>query len=247
VTRVTFVALPDAGYVDGMGMDCLVLLREPKLQSMLRGLLGGMDIEAHLAVDPDEAMDAMTRTKFDAVIVDCCEFKNGAAIIRSMRQLAPNGKTIAFAILPADIPQHLRTEIPAHFVVQQPLSVDLMTRSLRAARNMMLQERRRYFRYAVELRVTLETMHAGVYEELQVRTTNLSVGGMAVVAPAHLKSSWFGKIQFNLPDGGGRIEARGEIAWLLTGKTAGLRFTQISDKHRTAIEQWISARVVEES
>ena len=94
MTRVTFVALPHAGYVDGMGMDCLVLLREPKLQSMLRGLLGGMDIEAHLAVDPDEAMDAMTRTKFDAVIVDCCEFKNGAAIIRSMRQLAPNGKTI---------------------------------------------------------------------------------------------------------------------------------------------------------
>ena len=44
-----------------MGMDCLVLLREPKLQSMLSGLLGGLGIEAHLAVDPDEALDAMTR------------------------------------------------------------------------------------------------------------------------------------------------------------------------------------------
>ena len=59
MTRVTFAGLPDAGYVDDMGMDCLVLLREAKLQSMLRGLLGGLDIEAHLAVDPDEAMDAM--------------------------------------------------------------------------------------------------------------------------------------------------------------------------------------------
>ena len=247
MTRVTFAALPGVGYVDGMAMDCLVLLSDPKLQCVLSGLLGGLDIAVHLAVDPDEALGAMMQTKFDAVIVDCCEFANGAAIIRSMRQLAPNGKTIAFAILPADMPQHLRTEIQAHFVIQQPLSVDLMTRSLRAARDMMLQERRRYFRYAIELRVTLETMHAGaMYEELQVRTTNLSAGGMAVVVNAHLKPSWFGKIQFSLPEGGGRIEARGEIAWLLAGKTAGLRFTQISDKHRTAIEQWISSRVVED-
>jgi hypothetical protein len=55
-----------------------------------------------------------------------------------------------------------------------------------------------------------------------------------------------GKVKFELPERGGSVEARAEVAWMLPNKTAGLRFTSMSDSIRVRLEQWIAARVVED-
>ena len=224
-----------------MAVECLLAVRDPKLQRVLSGLLAGLGMQHHVVGDSEHALSSMQERRLDAVIVDCCGIPGGPDIIRQMRKLPANSRTIAFAILPSDATAEVRSATGAHFVLQHPLSIDLMTRSLRAARDLMLQERRRYFRCAVELSVTI-----GGSQELVLRTTNLSAGGMAVSSNPHLESNWRGKLQFALPDKRGAIAAQGEIAWMLPDRTAGIRFTQIADSCRTLLEQWISGRVADE-
>ncbi|HZU22901.1 MAG TPA: PilZ domain-containing protein [Terriglobales bacterium] len=225
-----------------MALECLVVVREPKLQRALSGLLTGLGVHTRMVPDPEQATKAISESRLDAVIVDCCDFADGPKFIRSMRKLPANAHSITFAILPPSATSKARTETEAHFILQQPLSLDLITRSLRAARNLMLQEKRRFFRYPVNLPVSL--VSAG--EELKARCTNVSAGGMALASHPVLESTWAGRLKFELPEKGGVIEAKAEVAWMLPDKTAGLRFTTIADNVRTVLEQWISARVVDE-
>jgi CheY-like chemotaxis protein len=225
-----------------MALECLVVVREPKLQRALSSLLTGLGVHTTIVPDPEQATKAIQESRLDAVIVDCCDFADGPQFIRNMRKMPSNGHSITFAILPPNSSSKARTETEAHFILQQPLSLDLITRSLRAARNLMLQERRRFFRYAIDLPVTLTS--GG--EEMKIRCSNLSAGGMALHANAVLEPNWTGKLRFELPEKGGAIEARAEVAWMLPDKTAGLRFTMIADTLRTQLEQWISARVADE-
>lgn len=225
-----------------MALECLVVVREPKLQRALSSLLTGLGVHTTMVPSPEQAMSAIRESRLDAVIVDCCDFADGPQFIRNMRKMPSNGHSITFAILPPNASSSARTQTEAHFILQQPLSLDLITRSLRAARNLMLQERRRFFRYAIELPVTL--ISGG--EELKVRCTNLSAGGMALQANTVMEPNWTGRLRFELPEKGGTIDAKAEVAWMLPDKTTGVRFTMISDTLRTQLEQWISARVADE-
>lgn len=225
-----------------MALECLVVVREPKLQRALSTLLTGLGVHTQMVPDLEQAAKAIRESRLDAVIVDCCDFAEGPQLIRTMRKMPSNARSITFAILPPNAGSQLRSETAAHFILQQPLSVDLITRSLRAARNLMLQEKRRFFRYPVDFAVTLTSSG----EELRARCSNVSAGGMALRAHEVLTSTWAGKVRFELPERGGVIDAKAEVAWMLPDKTAGLRFTMIDDKLRTKLEQWISARVADE-
>jgi hypothetical protein len=187
-------------------------------------------------------MQIMRDARLDAVIVDCCDFAEGPQLIRTMRRMPANTHAIAFAVMPQNATSQACSQTEAHFVLQQPLSIDLLTRTFRAARNLMLQEQRRFFRYPVQTAVTL----SGSSGELRGRCTNLSAGGLALLPLEGLESTWSGKVKFELPERGGTVEGRAEVAWMLPNKTAGLRFTSMSDSIRTQLEQWIAARVVED-
>src|ERR1051325_2811458 len=120
-----------------MAVECLVVVREPKLQRAISGLLTGLGVQSRIASSMEQATTAIRESRLDAVIVDCADFSEGAQLIRGMRKLPANSRWIAFAIVPQNSTSSSRMETEAHFVLQQPLSIDLMSRSLRAARNLM--------------------------------------------------------------------------------------------------------------
>jgi CheY-like chemotaxis protein len=224
-----------------MAMECLVAVRDPRLQRVIAGLLSGLGMQSRIANDAQQALAAVRERRLDAVIVDCGEIAEGGEIIRATRTSPANMRAIAFAIVPKEASAVARTETQAHFVLQHPLSVDFMTRSLRAARSLMLQEQRRYFRCPVDLPVVL-TNASG---QLHLMACNLSAGGMALRPHPELPRDWKGRVNFDLPQAAS-IAAQAEMAWMLPDSSAGIRFTQIGDRFRTQLEQWISSRVVDE-
>ena len=225
-----------------MALECLVVVREPKLQKAFRGLLIGIGVQARVAVEVEQAMQTMRDARLDAVIVDCCDFPEGPELIRTMRRMPTNTNAVAFAVMPQNSTSQACSQTEAHFVLQQPLSIDLLTRTFRAARNLMLQEQRRFFRYPVQTPVTLSSSGG----EISGECTTLSSGGLALQPLEALDSTWSGQVKFELPERGGSVEARAEVAWMLPNKTAGLRFTSMNDTIRTRLEQWVAARVVED-
>ena len=68
--------------------------------------------------------------------------------------------------------------------------------------------------------------------------------GMAIDGLAAERPTEVIPLLFDLPDGYGRIEAKGEIAWSNdSDNRVGLRFVELADTYRQQLRKWISANV----
>lgn len=107
-----------------------------------------------------------------------------------------------------------------------------MTQELRRAQRRPLQEPVAVF----------DTME----EKVLGRIGNLSESGMLLIAAAPMQEDALYQLRFELPDGGGAIEAGAQLLWIGAANTpgqywAGLRFLALSDAHLAALREWIGA------
>jgi len=223
-------------------MNCLLVLRDPNVRRIVSGMLGGLRIDAQVEGEPSHALEMMRQKKYDAIIVNCGDFPDAKEVLAAARGTPLNKKCIGFAIIPADAHATLRDGVPAHVIMQQPLTTDLMTRSLRAAHSFMMHERRRYFRCPCSLPTTI--IRSGGQEDRGV-SANISTGGMALRLPTPLPMSWSGKVKFDLPGAKRPVVAQGQVAWT-NSRVSGIKFTKMSDPHREAVDDFLAARFAEQ-
>ncbi|HEV3483061.1 MAG TPA: SPOR domain-containing protein [Candidatus Acidoferrales bacterium] len=103
----------------------------------------------------------------------------------------------------------------------------------------MLQDRRQYQRVIPDQPLLVRC------GESQCRLLfDLSEEGLAIDDLGSEISAQVIPLVFDLPDGHGHIQARGEIAWTDDSeKRTGLRFVDLADTSRQQLRQWISASV----
>jgi hypothetical protein len=71
--------------------------------------------------------------------------------------------------------------------------------------------------------------------------SNISEGGLGVIAASPQIESHISSLAFHLPGSRDQVEARGQIAWISKSKTeAGIRFVDPSETARRRIKEWIS-------
>jgi DNA-binding NtrC family response regulator len=105
-------------------------------------------------------------------------------------------------------------------------------------------EQQQYFRAAIDLPVVIKT-NRGL--EVNVRTINLSSGGMCVTGIDNpLQCSGTLTMRFPLPESDIIVEAKGQVAWADVQKKAGLRFLEFPAEHKPALERWLKAQQHEE-
>ena len=109
-------------------------------------------------------------------------------------------------------------------------------RCFSAALNQMTRERRRYFRYPVEVAVNLVFAQG---EELKAVSTNLSEGGMAIRFRGKLPKGGISKVQFILPGTQVGLEPKADVAWCDGSGRAGLCFKEIPKSVQDRLEDWL--------
>lgn len=102
-----------------------------------------------------------------------------------------------------------------------------------------MQERRKYQRLVPD-----SPLFVRVGDTRRGPVLDLSEGGLAF--GGIVQNSAFSMV-FDLPDGNGAIEARGEIAWTnKSGAITGIRFVELADDYRRRLKNWISSRAYPE-
>jgi DNA-binding response OmpR family regulator len=225
---------------DLMRLQALLLTPDEKIERVLRRVLGDLEISVEYCADTDSALNKLTRDRFEAVIVDCDDDETAARVLKSVRATMRNKRAVAVAIIDSQKRVRGAFELGAHFVLYKPISAERAKTSFRAARALMKRERRRNTRIPIELPVQLT--FAGGAGGVKARTSDLGEGGIAINVSQRLESGATLGIHFNLPDTGSRIEARGEIAWVNAGRSAGLRFTEISPQAQDKIKRWLDSQ-----
>ncbi|HTM42471.1 MAG TPA: PilZ domain-containing protein [Terriglobales bacterium] len=221
-----------------MTLESIVICDDWQTISVLGGVLGNLRIGVHVDSEPESARDRITHSKFDAVIVDC-ELRGAADFLRNLRGHASCRASVPLAIAAHGMGLPELSQLGARFVFEKPISMEQAVRTLSAARNLMLRGRLRYFRQEVDIPVSLTFADK---RKITANITNLSQGGIAIAASEALDPAEPVRLRFDLPETDSFVEARGEVAWTDEHGHAGIRFSEVSERLQSNLEQWLASK-----
>jgi len=121
--------------------------------------------------------------------------------------------------------------------MRRPFSAASIDLSLKAAYGSIVRERRRYFRYPVEvpvaiLRAATQTVHG--------HTFNVSEGGMSIITAVSLGTGDPVQLQFDLPGNGFHFELESTVCWA-KDQQVGMRFNSLSRQQTSKLQEWLSS------
>jgi DNA-binding NarL/FixJ family response regulator len=221
-----------------MTLESIMVCNDWQTISVLGGVLGNLRIGVHVDCEPESARDRLAHSKFDAVIVDC-ELRGAADFLRNLRGHPSCRASVPLAIAAQGMGLPELSQLGARFVFEKPISMEQAVRTLSAARNLMLRGRLRYFRQEVDIPVSLTF---ATKRKVTANITNLSQGGIAIAASESLDPAEPVRLRFDLPDTDSFVEARGEVAWTDEHGHAGIRFTEVSERLQSNLEQWLAGK-----
>ncbi len=225
-----------------MSIEVLLLSSDLALLNVVRRVCDESDVALQLATDSQEAEQMLARSKFDGIVADCDDVPEATKLVRDVRKGGSNRSAVVFVIRSGrGITVRNAFEIGANFVLDKPVAADSATRCMRAAHGLLLRERRRYFRLPVEIPVEL-TLGDG--KIIDATISNLSEGGMSIRASQPLPGRTSVKVAFNLPNTRTKIDARGEITWMLdSSDQGGVHFIYMNDATQQELLMWLNAEL----
>jgi CheY-like chemotaxis protein len=222
-----------------MTLDSLLLTRDTQLIRVLRPTLEKLSIDVEVCRGARSGNEILCSEKFDAVIVDCDDLHGGIEVLQNLRQSPSNRNSVAFAILNGTSTQ-AAFDLGANFVLQKPISPLNATRCFGAGLGLMMRERRRYFRFPMEMPTMVVI---GQDHEQKVIATNLSEGGMAIRFRGKMPRGRISKVVFTLPGSDASMEPKAEIAWVDGAGRAGIRFVDLPRTSRQLLEKWLDEKM----
>lgn len=220
-------------------MRALVVTTDSSLAEKLTEASGGLDIEFQASGDFPSISDELSKTKFEGVVLDFDTLPAAIAAVARLRSNRTNGNAVIFAVASDSTRRDRAFQNGAHFLIQRPIERIAIRRVLDAAYDLMHRERRRYFRCAAELAVTLilETSISA----LQCRTMNVSSNGMGIQTPIPLKLAQPVELVLYLPDGF-VVRAAGLVIWDDKHGKTGLTFNCHSPEMRRKLDLWLDSQ-----
>jgi len=182
------------------------------------------------------ARDCLLRRKVDGVFVDMA-VGGALELIEAIRAGASNSKGVVFGCILSTRESTATLNAGANFLLRKPLSVDSVAQHLTTAKDLLVRERQRYFRHAVNVAVVLR----GRDGEQLGRMTNLSEEGMALRVAKPLKHSSAVDFAFELALEV-NIAGEGKVAWTNTEGMAGIMMQTIHGKGREFLQAWLTTQ-----
>src|SRR6202021_822483 len=218
-----------------MTLSSMVVSRDWQESSVLEVILGGLHMDVAVEQEPQRAMSRLTRSKVDALIVDC-DLNGSAQFLHELQQSERQLNTVPLVIMGTPSSQTVEAT-GALFAFKKPISVEQAVRTLSAARNMILDGRLRYHRAGLEVPVTLKgrrQRHVGA------QLINLSQGGLQVHVDDGFDARDLLRASFELPGTKSSVKADVEVAWSDDRGNVGIRFVKIPGSMQHTLRVWLA-------
>jgi hypothetical protein len=217
-------------------LDGLLFTNDTQVLSVMNQILESFSIDTEVCRELAPALDAVTHRRLDAVIVDWDGEFDPSRIVRATRKSSPNSNSIIVAMVNRNRETHALL-VGANFMIHKPADIDQARRCMRAAYGTMIQNRRRAARVAVNIPVVARIAEVG---EIEARISDLSVGGLALQCVRPVQANREMLTQFSLPGNSEVIHTTGRIVNADANGRAGVRFSFITEEHRTLLERWLA-------
>jgi DNA-binding response OmpR family regulator len=138
-----------------MALTCLLLTSDAALLDVVRSTFGAVGVGVEHRADVASAIELTLRRHIDSFVIDCDDVHAATDALATIRNSRSNKQSTVFAILNGKTSVTAAIESGANFVVGKPVSDTLLRSHLDAALLKMKREYRRYFRYRVDLPITV--------------------------------------------------------------------------------------------
>jgi PilZ domain len=203
-----------------MPLETMIVSRDWQEVSVLECILNSLNIGVNVQQDVTRAQGRFSKAKIDALILD----RDLAGSETLLNDLPANNHAVPFILISRSAEQNGLTFSGATFFFEKPISVEQAVRTLSATRNLMMAGRMRYHRHGIRVPVDLRW---GTHKRVSAELTNLSYGGLGVVASQTLVPHERVNVSFKVPGLKCMVKAQGELAWADDRGHAGIRFVQI--------------------
>jgi len=219
-----------------MSAYALLLSQDKEVQSILPRLLGGLRIDTEIVIDVLRAARLLRERKFEAIIIDC-ELNGADTVLKDINSYPSNRTAVLFAVVPE---VDARDGLPAgaKFMIVKPVVAEQARRVLYAATGLLIREYRLCFRCNLEVSIYL----AGESRELRAKTTNISIGGLAIRTLQEIRLAERFRLKFGLPNAVG-LRADAEVVWADTKGRAGLRFLELPEPAHRSLQTWLDSKM----
>jgi CheY-like chemotaxis protein len=219
-----------------MTLQSLLVSSDDSAADVLGRVLPSFGIAMDRSSDPETTLARIQQQRFDALLVDFDEVEVADRVLQQARRLSTGCISVALVGDPSRVRNILSSG--AHFVLYKPVTEEAARHGLRAAAALLSRERRRAFRVpvqaAVEIKLPDERKADGIL-------LDLSETGMDVLTPESQTTGSLLSFYFELPDGGLKIHAHGQVAWANPNGQTGVHFLDLSEDAKAELKKWLKA------
>jgi DNA-binding response OmpR family regulator len=222
-------------------LRALLLTDEKYTVDNFSAVCGELGIEVHSRPAPQEIPQHLDEQRYAAVIVDFDSPDAAETYLPALQKsrLNKNAVVIAVAANARNLERALGCR--AHFVLKRPVQDPEIRRTLRAAYDFMLVNRRRNFRCSKILPVRLRLVRSG--GTFECSSVNISSNGVAIDSSMRLRSAESVDLEIVLPDGF-VVLASGIVVWDDGLGKSGIHFQCRTPEIRQSLDAWLTAQEV---
>ena len=223
-------------------LQALLLSRDHDVVRTMRRAFETVSIGVNVVTASEQALEAINKQKFDAVLVDVDDVHEASNVIPRLRAGKSNQRSIVFAITNGITSVKAAFEMGSNFVLDKPVSFERATRSLRAAHGLIMRERRRYFRVPVSFSAEISFGNAS---NVVVPVSNISEGGLSLKMDRGTTVHGQVTVRLTLPKTTRPLELRGEFVGANRGVNIGVRFHNMPPEVKAQLDAWLNKQIEE--
>ena len=193
------------------------------------------------ACDVESATRKLCHCKFEGVIIDLELGDEALQLLKKLRDLTSHRHAISFAIVANEIEAGMDRKAFATFVLRRPFSAPSVIRTLRASYPLTFRERRRDYRYPIEMRTMVRVDSA----ESPASSINISETGIALHSSTPLNIGTRVQLRLELPGVAEPLNMSGEVRWTDPRGRTGIHFLEVPEEASERLQLWLSERMTE--
>lgn len=222
-------------------LRALVVTTDPWLTASFTQIAREVGIEAHASARNGGIQEELRGAKYEGVLLDFDMVPDAMSVMAAILESRSNENAVVFAVATDATQRHTALENGAKVLLERPLDAQQIRRALYAAYDLMVRERRRYFRCAIEVPVLV--IHPVSETDFRCTSINISGSGIALKTPSPFKPGEQVEIIIFLREAELAIRAMATVVWDDRHGKTGLSFKCRTPQHQTDLDGWLDSQL----
>lgn len=221
-------------------IQALLVTPDPFLVTAFTAACRELGIEVRTTAGNNGIVEELGKAKYEGVLVDFDTAPDPILMLNALRRSPANRNAVAFVVATKSDNRRRALENGINFLFHRPLDAREIRRILHGAHNLMVRERRRYFRCVAEVPVLVVQMRSGA--DCKCTTMNVSSSGVAVKAPSPLEPGEEIQLILFLQGADIVVRALGTVVWDDKHGKTGISFQCASPQHQAELDSWLDVQ-----